>query len=151
MLGTYLRAELIWSSSPCWCLLHWFQRFSSSYFLMLSPVLFVVCFFLSALCEQFWPVHFSELILQPHCRWEGFFSVLSEVACFLLAALTFLSASSPSCLKYLEERKRFMHIFAAKLDLVEFLLSFWFKIPSWCKSVKFHQCLCMISSSEDLS
>lgn len=31
-----------------------------------------------------------------------------------------------------------MHIFSAELDLVELLLDFWVKIPSWYKSMKLH-------------
>lgn len=88
------------------------------------------------------------MIFQPHCRlevvfffctvWGKLFLTGSSYIFISFVRLINATASSLGCLKYLEERKRFVHIFAAELDLVELLLDFWVKIPSWYKSVRFH-------------
>lgn len=82
----------------------------------------------------------------PTADWKVFFCTVWGKLFLAGGSYIFISfvrlinatASSLGYLKYLEERKRFMHIFAAELDLVELLLDFWVKIPSWYKSVKFH-------------
>jgi len=56
--------------------------------------------------------------------WGNLFLTGSYYIFIHFVGLVNATASNPSCLKYLEEKKRFVHIFAAKLDLVEFLLNF---------------------------
>lgn len=70
--------------------------------------------------------------------WGKLFLTGSSYIFISFVRLINATASSLGCLKYLEERNIFMHIFAAELDLVELLLDFWVKISSWYKSVKFH-------------
>lgn len=110
----------------------------SWYVLMLRPV-----FSCQLFDGQFWPVPLLKLrktdISTPlqigsffffFTVWGKLFLTGSSYIFVSFVRLINATASSLGCLKYLEERKNFMHIFAAELDLVELLLEFWVKIPS---------------------
>lgn len=56
--------------------------------------------------------------------WGKLFLTGSSYIFIVFVRLINATASSLGCLKYLEERKTFMHIFAADLDLVKLLLDF---------------------------
>lgn len=107
-----------------------------TYFKLVCPNL-EISFFCHLFDGQFWPVPLLKLhrsdISAPlqigsdffFCTvWGKLFLTGSSYIFISFVRLINATASSLGCLKYLEERKRFMHIFAAELDLVEILLDF---------------------------